>query len=118
MADRDMLMIVRPAQHLRKVVAQAPAGTPLILCSKGIEAGTGLLMSEVAAQAQPALPIAVLFGLSFALGVARGLPTGVRLADTQPDLDSTGLGSGKGVKVHDDPGGRGVIKKNKITINE
>src|SRR3546814_6533765 len=83
MADRDMLLIVSPAQHLRKVVAQAPAGTPLILCSKGIEAGTGLLMSEVAAQAQPASPIAVLSGPTFAHEVAKGLPTAITLACTE-----------------------------------
>lgn len=80
MADREMLLVVSPAQHLRTVVAQAPAGTPLILCSKGIEAGTGLLMSEVAQAAQPASPIAVLSGPTFAHEVARGLPTAITLA--------------------------------------
>ena len=39
----------RPAQHLRAVLAAlAGAGRPLVLCAKGIEAGTGLLMHEVA----------------------------------------------------------------------
>lgn len=86
MADREMLLIVSPAQHLRSVVAQAPAGTPLILCSKGIEAGTGLLMSEVAQAAQPASPIAVLSGPTFAHEVARGLPTAITLACADPVL--------------------------------
>ena len=80
MADRDMLLIVCPAQHLRGIVSGAPAGVPLILCSKGIEAGTGLLMSEVAEQAQPASPIAVLSGPTFAHEVAKGLPTAITLA--------------------------------------
>ncbi|HEX7876842.1 MAG TPA: NAD(P)H-dependent glycerol-3-phosphate dehydrogenase [Sphingobium sp.] len=80
MVDCDMLLIVSPAQHLRSVVANAPAGKPLILCSKGIEAGTGFLMSEVAEQAQPASPIAVLSGPTFAHEVARGLPTAITLA--------------------------------------
>lgn len=80
LATCDMLLVVSPAQHLRSVVAQAPAGVPLLLCSKGIEAGTGLLMSEVAAQAQPASPIAVLSGPTFAHEVARGLPTAITLA--------------------------------------
>ena len=80
MADRDLLLVVCPAQHLRSVVAQAPAGVPLILCSKGIEAGTHLLMSEVAAQAQPRSPIAVLSGPTFASEVAKGLPTAITLA--------------------------------------
>ncbi|MDE0945342.1 MAG: NAD(P)-dependent glycerol-3-phosphate dehydrogenase [Sphingobium sp.] len=80
MADCDLLLVVSPAQHLRSVVAQAPAGVPLLLCSKGIEADTSLLMSEVAQQAQPQSPIAVLSGPTFAHEVARGLPTAITLA--------------------------------------
>lgn len=80
MADREMLLVVSPAQHLRAVVEQTPAGTPLILCSKGIETGTSLLMSEVAEQARPTSPIAVLSGPTFAHEVAKGLPTAITLA--------------------------------------
>ena len=80
MADRELLLVVSPAQHLRAVVAGLPAGIPLILCSKGIEAGSGLLMSEVAKKAQPSSPIGVLSGPTFAHEVARGLPTAVTLA--------------------------------------
>lgn len=76
----DLLLVVSPAQHLRSVVSQAPAGVPLILCSKGIEAETGLLMSEVAQAAQPTSPIAVLSGPTFAHEVAKGLPTAITLA--------------------------------------
>ena len=86
MADRDMLLIVCPAQHLRGIVGSAPAGIPLILCSKGIEAGTGLLMSEVAEQAQAASPIAVLSGPTFAHEVAKGLPTAITLACADAEL--------------------------------
>jgi glycerol-3-phosphate dehydrogenase (NAD(P)+) len=82
----DLLLVVSPAQHLRRVVAQAPAGVPLVLCSKGIEAGSGLLMSEVAAQAQPTSPIAVLSGPTFAHEVAKGLPTAITLACEDRDL--------------------------------
>lgn len=88
MADRDLLLIVSPAQHLRGVVAGLPAGIPLILCSKGIEAGTSLLMSEVAQQAQPRSPIAILSGPTFAHEVARGLPTAVTLACGDAQLAS------------------------------
>lgn len=86
LADCDLLLVVSPAQHLRTIVAQAPAGVPLVLCSKGIEAGTGLLMSEVAAQAQSASPIAVLSGPTFAHEVAKGLPTAITLACENMDL--------------------------------
>jgi glycerol-3-phosphate dehydrogenase (NAD(P)+) len=82
----DALLVVTPAQHLRAILADAPTGKPLILCSKGIEAGTGLLMSEAAAEAQPASPIAVLSGPTFAHEVAQGLPTAVTLACADPLL--------------------------------
>jgi glycerol-3-phosphate dehydrogenase (NAD(P)+) len=77
----EALLIVSPAQHLRSIVAGLPAaGTTLILCAKGIEDATGLLMHEVAHELQPAAPIAVLSGPTFAHEVAAGLPTAVTLA--------------------------------------
>ncbi|MDX3901279.1 MAG: NAD(P)H-dependent glycerol-3-phosphate dehydrogenase [Sphingobium sp.] len=83
----DMLLVVTPAQHLRSALADAPAATtPLILCSKGIEAGTGLLMSEVVAELRPQAPVAVLSGPTFAHEVAAGLPTAVTLACGDPAL--------------------------------
>ncbi|WP_336962187.1 NAD(P)H-dependent glycerol-3-phosphate dehydrogenase [Sphingobium aquiterrae] len=86
LAGCDALLVVTPAQHLRGIIANAPAGIPLILCAKGIEAGTGLLMSQVAQQVRPGSPIAVLSGPSFAHEVARGLPCALTLACGDPDL--------------------------------
>jgi glycerol-3-phosphate dehydrogenase (NAD(P)+) len=86
LAACDMLLVVTPAQHLRAMVSRAPAGVPLILCSKGMEADTRLLMSEVAANAQPASPIAVLSGPTFAHEVAKGLPTAITLACADTEL--------------------------------
>jgi glycerol-3-phosphate dehydrogenase (NAD(P)+) len=77
----EVFLIVTPAQHLRAVLGGLSAdGKPLVLCAKGIEDATGLLMHEVAAQVQPASPIAVLSGPTFAHEVAAGLPTAVTLA--------------------------------------
>ena len=81
MAACEALLVVSPAQHLRSIVAGLPAaGTPLILCAKGIEDATGLLMHEVAHELRPEAPIAVLSGPTFAHEVAAGLPTAVTLA--------------------------------------
>lgn len=81
LADCGALLLVTPAQHLRDVMASLPVTSqPLILCSKGIEAGTRLLMSELAAELRPGAPIAVLSGPTFAHEVAKGLPTAVTLA--------------------------------------
>lgn len=83
----DALLVVTPAQFMRTTLAGCAArGLPLILCSKGIEAETGMLMSEVAQQACPQSPVAVLSGPTFAAEVARGLPTAITLACVDPDL--------------------------------
>lgn len=82
LAAADTWLVVAPAQHLRAVLAAAPTADhpTLVLCAKGIEAGTHLLMAEVAAEAAPGCAIAVLSGPTFAGEVARGLPTAVTLA--------------------------------------
>jgi len=81
LASCDALLVVVPAQHVRAVLADTPVGdTPLVLCAKGIEAGSQLLVSEVAAAVQPGAPIAVLSGPTFAHEVAAGLPTAITLA--------------------------------------
>ncbi len=79
--DCALLLVVTPAQHLRATLGKITVGTrPLILCAKGIEAETDLLMSDVAAALAPRAPLAVLSGPTFAREVALGLPTAVTLA--------------------------------------
>ncbi len=79
--DCDALLVVTPAQHMRSLLERAPvANKPLILCAKGIEEQSGRLLHEVAMEACPAAPIAVLSGPTFAQEVANGLPTAVTLA--------------------------------------
>jgi len=81
LAAADVWLVVAPAQHLRAVLANCPlAHRPaLVLCAKGIEAGSLKLMAEVTADVTDA-PVAVLSGPTFAGEVARGLPTAVTLA--------------------------------------
>jgi glycerol-3-phosphate dehydrogenase (NAD(P)+) len=84
LAGRDLYLNGTPAQHLRASLrAFAPvasAGTPMVLCAKGIEQGSLKLMTEVLAETLPDARPAVLSGPSFAAEVARGLPTAVTLA--------------------------------------
>ncbi len=82
LAGTDLWLVVPPAQFLGRVLSSAPlAHRPtLILCAKGIEAGSHRLMAEVAAAAAPQSALAVLSGPSFAAEAARGLPTAVTLA--------------------------------------
>jgi len=83
----DALLIACPAQHLRQILLQLPdPKMPLILCAKGIEATTGLLMSQLVEQLLPEAPVAVLSGPTFAHEVAKGLPAAVTLACADANL--------------------------------
>lgn len=87
LSQADALLVVAPAQHIRAVLSALPEShIPLVLCAKGIEAATGMLVGEVAAQVRPGAPIAVLSGPTFAHEVAKGLPTAVTLACTDAAL--------------------------------
>lgn len=84
LAGVDMILSVVPAQHARSVYSELAAfvspGTPILLCSKGIEQSTLSLMTDVLTETIPQAVPAVLSGPSFAADVARGLPTAVTLA--------------------------------------
>jgi glycerol-3-phosphate dehydrogenase (NAD(P)+) len=77
----DMILVVCPAQHVRSALgALGDTDIPLVLCAKGIEAGSQLLVGEVAAEVCPSAPLAVLSGPTFAREVAAGLPTAITFA--------------------------------------
>jgi len=84
LADCDAILLVAPAQHLRATLRSlAPhlqPGTPIALCSKGFERGSLKMMTDVLSEEAPTASPAVLSGPSFAIDVARGLPTAVTLA--------------------------------------
>lgn len=81
LASCPLLLVVTPAQHMRRVLAGLPEGkADLVLCCKGIEEATGDLMADAARAAAPGRPISVLSGPTFAHEVARGQPTAVTLA--------------------------------------
>jgi glycerol-3-phosphate dehydrogenase (NAD(P)+) len=83
-AHAQALLLVVPAQAVRSAAkALSPmlaAGTPVVVCAKGIERGTKKFMSEVVAECAPKVEPAILSGPSFASDVARGMPTAVTLA--------------------------------------
>jgi glycerol-3-phosphate dehydrogenase (NAD(P)+) len=83
-AHAQTLLLVVPAQAVRSTAtALSPllaAGTPVVVCAKGIERETKKFMTEVIAECAPNAEPAVLSGPSFAIDVARGLPTAVTLA--------------------------------------
>ena len=81
LADCAANLVVTPAQHMRAVLSNLPQkGQPLLLCAKGIEAGSLKLLHEVASEVHPGSPVAVLSGPTFAHEVAAGQPTAITLA--------------------------------------
>ncbi len=91
LARCDSVVFAVPSHGTRAVVREAAALVPrtatIVSATKGIEQDTLLRVSEVIAQElHAAPPIVVLSGPSFALEVARGLPTAVCVACVDPVL--------------------------------
>jgi glycerol-3-phosphate dehydrogenase (NAD(P)+) len=86
----EVVLYAQPAQHFRDFCRQAKphlqSATALVVCAKGIELGTGQLLTEIAAKELPDQPVAVLSGPSFAAEAALGLPTAVCIATQLPGL--------------------------------
>jgi len=77
----DLVVFVTPSVALREIAkrvrdaAVKDSSTPLLSCTKGIEHGSGMRMSEILSVFFPSNPIAVLSGPNLAIEVVRGLPT-------------------------------------------
>jgi glycerol-3-phosphate dehydrogenase (NAD(P)+) len=89
-AGCDALLVVTPAQFVRNTLESLKgdlrAGLPVVICAKGIELNTGMLMSQVAAEVVPNATTAILTGPTFASEIGRGLPGAVTLASTDKDI--------------------------------
>ena len=89
---RDGLTVIAtPMAALRGQLAALGDARPVLWLCKGFETGSGLLGHEVARQVRPGAPCGVLSGPSFALEVARGQPTALVAASTDPALAATAV---------------------------
>ncbi len=75
----DLLVLVTPSTAVREIAGNLKAvlspDSVLLSCTKGIEHGTGMRMSEILEEQLPGHPVAVLSGPNLAVEVSRGLPT-------------------------------------------
>jgi glycerol-3-phosphate dehydrogenase (NAD(P)+) len=78
----ELLLATVPMQYLRSVLPLLPGTAPLVLCCKGLEAGSLLLAPEMVTDR----PVAVLTGPNFAHEVAAGLPAASVLATPDAEL--------------------------------
>ena len=86
-AGRDLIVSAIPSHGCRVVIREAArsatASAVLVSATKGLEADTLMRMSQVIAQeVGPARPVVVLSGPSFAVEVARQLPTAILAASS------------------------------------
>lgn len=83
-AKAHIVLLVTPAQYVRAALASLKGlvkkNCPVVICAKGLETGTGRMLSEAAAEEAPEMKIAILTGPTFASEIARGLPSGVTVA--------------------------------------
>ena len=80
----DAVAIVVPSRSVRSVARQMaeylPTGVPVAVCAKGIEAETGLLMTQVAEEELAGNPVGCVSGPTFAAETAKGHPTAATVA--------------------------------------
>jgi len=118
-----LILLVVPAQALRPVLQTLPAlPAPVLICAKGVEAGSLMLPLEVLVETHPGVTAGVLSGPNFAHEIARGLPAAAVVASHDAGLRALGvarLGSGD-FRLYggDDPVGAeiGGAAKNVIAI--
>ena len=91
--DSDILFMVTPAQSLRFILADMESYIRpehvLVLCSKGIEMNSCMLMSDISRSILPKTPLAVLTGPNFAHDIARLKPSATTLACQDEELAKT-----------------------------
>ncbi len=95
-ACRDILVVV-PSHAFREVLDQIKpllrADARVAWATKGLEAGSGKLLHQVAAEVLgEQVPLGVISGPTFAGEVAAGLPTAATLATTDDDLAEAFVG--------------------------
>lgn len=87
-ADADVFLFVTPAQVFRSAAMNLKPflktnAHSIVICSKGIEIGSSLLLSEVLKEVIPSISPSVLAGPNFAHEVAQNLPAAATLANAE-----------------------------------
>ena len=87
-----LVLLAVPVQHLRAVLAMPLPDSPLVLCMKGLEAGTALFPMELVQAVRPQAAAVVLSGPNFAHELAAGLPAAAVVASLDRALRQAVIG--------------------------
>lgn len=91
LAGCDLILFVTPSKAVREVSSRLSTtalrpDSVLLSCTKGVERGSGLRMSEILAESFPQHEVAVLSGPGHAEEVARKMPTAIVLGCREPEI--------------------------------
>jgi glycerol-3-phosphate dehydrogenase (NAD(P)+) len=118
----DLVLLAVPLQHTRKIAIRLPPGGPVLVCAKGVEAGSLQLPLEILANVLPGRAAGVLTGPNFAHEIAAGLPAAAVVAAADAGLRAAAIAAlatpGFRLYGNDDPVGAqvGGAAKNVIAI--
>ena len=86
--DQDIIFFVTPSQTFRSILKKLPIGlnSKLIICSKGVEKKSNMLMSEVLEEFFPKSNFGILSGPNFSYEVIKGLPTATVISSRSSNL--------------------------------
>jgi glycerol-3-phosphate dehydrogenase (NAD(P)+) len=101
MAPAGLVLLAVPVAHVAATASLLPAA-PVLVCAKGVEAGTLRLPLETLAAIRPELAAGVLTGPNFAGEIARGRPAAavVAAADAGFRRDAIGLIGGGALRLY------------------
>lgn len=93
-ANADLIVLATPSTALRKIAARlateiSPTHAVFLSCTKGIEHGSGMRMTEILREIFPENQIAALSGPNLATEVAKDLPTATVIACKDDDCAAT-----------------------------
>jgi glycerol-3-phosphate dehydrogenase (NAD(P)+) len=87
LTESDFWVVAVPSGAVRSVLPLIPGEHPVVtIASKGIEAGTAMLLKDVAAEVLPDAEIGVISGPNLAVEIVRGVPTVAVCAFAKPEL--------------------------------
>lgn len=89
--DACLLLLVTPSKAVREVAGKLaalglPEGVPIVSCTKGIEHGSGKVMTEILEECLPGRPTAVLSGPNHAVEIAQRIPAAGVVGSADPRL--------------------------------
>jgi glycerol-3-phosphate dehydrogenase (NAD(P)+) len=88
--EKDIIFICIPSKSFRDVTSQLKelldTNVVVVSCTKGIEAGTGMLMSEILFEMLETSNIGVLSGPNLAREIMQGMPSGTVIASKETSV--------------------------------